>query len=68
MELAALGVQVYCPMVEVLSQWSDRKKRIQMPALASMMLVKEDKNTPDTLLFSSKNLRGRMAYKEGKTN
>ena len=61
MELAALGAQVYCPTVEVLSQWSDRKKRIQKPALPSMVLVKED--TPDSLLFSCKNIRGRMAYK-----
>ena len=49
MELAALGAQVYCPTLEVLSQWSDRKKRIQKPALPSMVLVKED--TPDSLLF-----------------
>ena len=26
MELAALGAQVYCPTIEVLSQWSDRRK------------------------------------------
>ncbi|MGB2282428.1 MAG: transcription termination/antitermination NusG family protein [Flavobacteriaceae bacterium] len=61
MELAALGAQVYCPTVEVLSQWSDRKKRIQKPALPSTVLVKED--TPDRILFSCKNIRGRMAYK-----
>ena len=61
MELAALGAQVYCPTVVVLSQWSDRKKRIQKPALPSMVLVKEE--TPDRILFSCKNIRGRMAYK-----
>jgi transcriptional antiterminator RfaH len=61
MELAALGAKVYCPMIDVLSQWSDRKKRIQKPALPSMVLVKED--TPDHLLFSCKNIRGRMVYK-----
>ena len=61
MELAALGAKVYCPTIEVLSQWSDRKKRIQKPALPSMVLVKED--TPDSLLFSCKNIKGRMAYK-----
>ena len=60
MELSALGAQVYCPTIEVLSQWSDRKKRIQKPVLPSMVLVKED--TPDSLLFSCKNIRGRMAY------
>ena len=61
MELAALGAQVYCPTVEVLSQWSDRKKRIQKPALPSMVLVKED--TPDRILFSCKNISRRMSYK-----
>ena len=65
MELAALGAQVYCPTIEVLSQWSDRKKRIQKPALPSMVLVKED--TPDHLLFSCKNIRGRMVYKGKKS-
>jgi transcriptional antiterminator RfaH len=61
MELAALGAQVYCPTVEVLSEWSDRKKLIHKPALPSMVLVKED--TPDRILFSCKNIRGRMVYK-----
>ena len=65
MELSALGALVYCPTVEVLSQWSDRKKRIQKPALPSMVLVKE--HTPDSLLFSCKNIRGRMAYKGSKS-
>ena len=65
MELAALGAQVYCPTVEVLSQWSDRKKRIQKPALPSMVLVKED--TPERILFSCKNIRGRMVYKGEKS-
>ena len=65
MELAALGAQVYCPIIEVLSQWSDRRKRIQKPALPSMVLVKED--TPESLLFSCKNIRGRMAYKGEKS-
>ena len=60
LELSALGAQVYCPTIEVLSQWSDRKKRIQKPALPSMVLVKED--TPDSLLFSCKNIKGRMAF------
>jgi transcriptional antiterminator RfaH len=65
MELSAFGAQVYCPTVEVLSQWSARKKRIQKPAPPSMVLVKED--TPDSLLFSCKNIRGRMAYKGSKS-
>ena len=65
LELSALGAKVYCPTIEVISQWSDRKKLIQKPALPSMVLVKED--TPDSLLFSCKNIRGRMAYKGKKS-
>ena len=61
MELAAVGAQVFCPTTQVLSQWSDRKKRVQKPALPSMVLVKED--TPAGLLFSCKSIRGRMSYK-----
>ena len=30
-ELVALGAQVYCPTVEVLSQWSDRKSGSKSP-------------------------------------
>ena len=61
MELAAVGAQVFCPTTQVLSHWSDRKKRVQKPALPSMVLVKED--TPESLLFSCKSIRGRMSYK-----
>ena len=61
MELAPLGAKVYCPTIDVLSQWSDRKKRVQKPALPSMVLIKED--TPESLLFSCKSIRGRMSYK-----
>ena len=61
MELSAVGAQVFCPTTQVLSQWSDRKKRVQKPALPSMVLVKED--TPESLLFSCKSIRGRMSYK-----
>ena len=46
MELVALGAQVYCPTVEVLSQWSDRKKWIQKPALPSMYLLKRTLRIP----------------------
>lgn len=31
LELSALGAQVYCPTIEVLSQWSDRKNGSKSP-------------------------------------
>ena len=38
-ELAALGAQVYCPTVEVLSQWSDRKKKVDVPLISNTLFV-----------------------------
>jgi len=38
--LTAMGLQAYCPYVIQLRQWSDRKKKIKVPLLPSMILVK----------------------------
>lgn len=40
--LALLGVEVYCPMVSIVKQWSDRKKTTQQPLLNSYVFVKLD--------------------------
>ena len=37
--LAQIGVQVYCPLVTTLKQWSDRKKKVQTPLLSSYVFV-----------------------------
>ncbi len=37
--LAQIGVQVYCPLVTTLKQWSDRKKKVQTPLLNSYVFV-----------------------------
>ena len=39
MELAALGAKVYCPTIDVLSQWSDRKKKIEIPLIPGVLFV-----------------------------
>lgn len=39
-DLEALNMEVYCPMVTVVKQWSDRKKRIEQPLLSSYVFVK----------------------------
>jgi len=36
------GVEVYCPMQEIIRQWSDRKKKIQEPIFRSYLFVKMD--------------------------
>ena len=40
--LALLGIEVYCPMVSIVKQWSDRKKTTQQPLLNSYVFVKLD--------------------------
>ncbi len=43
--LNAIGIEAYCPMVTVLKQWSDRKKKIQVPLINSYVFVNiEDLN------------------------
>ena len=43
--LLSLGINAYCPTRDEIRIWSDRKKRIQVPVLPSMVLVNiEDKD------------------------
>jgi transcriptional antiterminator RfaH len=37
--LKLLGIEVYCPMITIIKQWSDRKKKVQMPLLNSYVFV-----------------------------
>ena len=37
------GIEAYCPVKEEIKQWSDRKKKILVPVLPSMVLVNIDK-------------------------
>ena len=44
-QLLSLGINAYCPTRNEIRLWSDRKKRIQVPVLPSMVLVNiEDKD------------------------
>jgi len=38
--LEKMGVEVYCPMVSEVKQWSDRKKKISAPLFTSYVFVK----------------------------
>jgi transcription antitermination factor NusG len=38
-QLQQIGVNVYCPLVTVSKQWSDRKKKVQMPLFNSYVFV-----------------------------
>jgi transcriptional antiterminator RfaH len=37
--LAAAGINVYCPMVTTVKQWSDRKKKVSTPLFTSYVFV-----------------------------
>lgn len=43
--LQKMGFTVYCPLIEVVKQWSDRKKKVQEPLLPSYVFIQiEEKN------------------------
>jgi transcription antitermination factor NusG len=37
--LNASGIEAYCPLVTVVKQWSDRKKKVQLPLITSYVFV-----------------------------
>lgn len=41
-QLRSDGIEAYCPTQKVMRQWSDRKKKIEVPLLPSMVLVHVD--------------------------
>ncbi|MCJ7757722.1 MAG: UpxY family transcription antiterminator, partial [Gillisia sp.] len=38
--LEKMGIEVYCPMVSEVRQWSDRKKKVDTPLFTSYVFVK----------------------------
>ena len=38
-QLFKLGIDVYCPMVSQIKQWSDRKKKVESPLISSYVFV-----------------------------
>lgn len=47
-QLTQSGIQVYCPMVTQIKQWSDRKKKVETPLIPSYVFVNiEEKNRND---------------------
>ena len=39
-QLLSIGINAYCPKITKIRFWSDRKKKIEVPVLPSMVLVK----------------------------
>ena len=40
--LNEIGITAYCPFITKVSQWSDRKKKIEVPLFNSYIFVKID--------------------------
>ena len=38
-QLVKLGIEVYCPLVTQVKQWSDRKKKVETPLISSYVFV-----------------------------
>ena len=57
-DLQKLGLEAYCPTVVRVKEWSDRKKKIVIPLIPSIIFVKIEENKRD-LLFQN---RGVVRY------
>jgi len=58
-DLEHLGVESYTPSVEVLRQWSDRKKKIQKPLISRHVFVKLTA-AQERIVFGSRSVLGYM--------
>ena len=56
-QLLSLGINAYCPTRTELKVWSDRKKKIDMPVLPSMILVNIEEKDINKVFESTAVLR-----------
>lgn len=47
--LEQIGITVYCPLVTVVKQWSDRKKKVQTPLLPSYIFIQIEDSARNTV-------------------
>ena len=47
--LHALGIEAYCPLVTTVKQWSDRKKKVQVPLISSYVFVNVEESERDAV-------------------
>lgn len=50
-QLHKMGLEVFCPKVSVVKQWSDRKKKVSQPLIPSYVFIKIKEQERD-LVFS----------------
>lgn len=46
-QLVKLGIEVYCPLVTQVKQWSDRKKKVATPLISSYVFVNIEEKERD---------------------
>ena len=51
-QLKSIGINAYCPTYSKISKWSDRKKKIDVPLLPSMLLVNINDNDTNRVFES----------------
>jgi transcriptional antiterminator RfaH len=51
-QLVKIGIECYCPLITVIRQWSDRKKKIEVPLFNSYVFVQLDESDRN-LVFQS---------------
>ena len=56
--LKKLGIEAYCPLVTVMKQWSDRKKKVEVPLINSYVFVNIDERQRDDVF----NVSGIVRY------
>jgi len=47
--LAQIGIEVYCPLTIQVRQWSDRKKKVEVPLLPSYIFVNLESNNREVV-------------------
>ena len=49
LELEKMGITVYCPMINQIRQWSDRKKKVEVPLISSYVFVQLKERDRETV-------------------
>lgn len=51
--LSYSGFEIYCPLIKTLRQWSDRKKKVQVPMFPGYVFVRVSENERSLILQDS---------------
>jgi transcription antitermination factor NusG len=51
--LNSIGIKAYCPLVTTIKQWSDRKKKVQLPLITSYVFVNIEEHQREDVFKAS---------------